>query len=190
MFCPYCGTALPEGGKFCMGCGKPMPMAPASARPNPGSAAGAPAPNTGGPASSGSRLTSDGAPRAARAQNAPTARSPDPAPPSQWPERTAMPPSPRRPPLPASDSRSRVGPLIAAALLALLLVGGGGFWLLRRSQDAPGSVAAVPAPESGETRSIDAPPSPGFHSCCRHKASGRRDYPTGASNSGSGIGAD
>ncbi len=73
-----------------------------------------------------------------------------------------MPPSPRRLPLPASDSRSRVGPLIAAALLALLLVGGGGFWLLRRSQGAPGSVAAVPAPESGETRSIGAPPSPGF----------------------------
>ena len=34
-FCPYCGTPVPEGSKFCVGCGKPLAKPEAQPEPQP-----------------------------------------------------------------------------------------------------------------------------------------------------------
>jgi hypothetical protein len=149
MNCPHCRTALPEGSKFCLSCGKPLT---AAGRPDAGRAT---------PAAAGDRTA------AFQPQGDPTTRLPPSTSrhqPAYAADRTAMPaapppvtPRPTAPPEP--EGRSRVLPLIVAALLGLLLVGGGGFWLLNRSR-GPGSVAAVPAPGSSDLRPLGAPPAP------------------------------
>ncbi len=60
MFCPHCGTQLPDGASFCSSCGKPTGVAPASAGSGAaGSHAGGPA----GPQGFTAPRASAGAPR-------------------------------------------------------------------------------------------------------------------------------
>ena len=82
MFCPYCGTKLPDGAAFCGSCGRPLTQQPA-AEPKPAAAdvppAATAAPTTPAPAPT--------APTPAPAA-APTTPAPAPAP---APQATAQP---------------------------------------------------------------------------------------------------
>lgn len=159
MYCPFCRTTLPDGSKFCSGCGKPLPAAPTNATPDPTLAAGVRPPISGEP------LADDRPPVAgemhggARDRAVPIAGRAEVSASDLWSERRAGVPPYREP---EPESRSWLLPAVAA-LLALLLVGGAGIWLLRRPQSAPVSVTAVRAnpvpPGPSVVRSTGAPPS-------------------------------
>lgn len=149
MFCPFCRTALPEGSKFCSGCGKPMPAAPA-ATTNADLAAGERPPIPGARATNPGLLSGQ-PPGASRPSGGLTERPPNPSPRTEWPAGSVAVTEP--------DAPSRA-PLIAAALLVLLLVCLG-LWLLSRSRGAPvTAVHSAPVPGPSVTRA-PANPNPG-----------------------------
>jgi hypothetical protein len=149
MDCPHCRTAVPEGASFCSSCGKPVPAAPAGEGRRPDSAAGA------RPSPTGAAHPLTGRPaETPPAEGSGTERWLDYSSPSEWSERRAGSSG-------ESDSRSRMGLLIAALLVLLLLVGGGAFWLLGRPRGAPASVTTVrPTPVPPGPAVTQAPASP------------------------------
>lgn len=136
MFCPYCGTKLPDGAAFCGSCGRPLtqqpaaePKAAADVSPAPAAAptptpAPAAAPTTPAPAPTAPTPAPAAAPTtpAPAPAPAPQATGVPPAPPTTPPDFNQAPFDGKQPKKPFHVSRGMTIGILALAVIAVVVI--------------------------------------------------------------------